>query len=153
VSDPRLYPERPFLAVSAGIVEAGRVLLIERARPPAKGLFTFPGGMVEAGETLVEAVRREMLEETGLVVDVIGLAGYREALVKDAQGRAERHAVILPFAARRLGGTLSLDTSEIGRHLWAAPDDLAGLPVTEGLAEIIARCLDLAASHPARESR
>jgi ADP-ribose pyrophosphatase YjhB (NUDIX family) len=143
VSDPRLYPARPFLAVSAGIVRDGTVLLIRRARPPARGLYTFPGGMVETGERLEEAVIREVLEETGLSVTPLGLVGFREAIVRDADQRVERHAVILPFACRLTGGTLVLD-AEADDHLWADPAALAGLPVTEGLSAIVARCLEMA---------
>src|ERR1043166_10228932 len=78
VADPRTYPDRPFLAVSAAILHEGRVLVVRRARPPASGVFTLPGGVVEAGETLTEAVEREVREETGLAIRPIGLAGHRE---------------------------------------------------------------------------
>src|ERR1700730_9309345 len=96
--DPRAYPARPFLAVSAAIVRAGRILLVRRARAPGRDLFSLPGGVVEAGETLAQAVIREVLEETGLTVEPVRLAGHREAIVRDADGRGERHFVILAFA-------------------------------------------------------
>jgi len=70
-ADPRAYPARPFLAVSATIYREGRVLLVRRARAPGRDLFSLPGGVVEAGETLVEAVAREVLEETGLTVEPV----------------------------------------------------------------------------------
>jgi ADP-ribose pyrophosphatase YjhB (NUDIX family) len=70
----------PRLAVSAGIFRDGKILLVRRAREPAKGVYTFPGGRVEFGESLTEALTREIREETGLVIDIVGLAGYREAL-------------------------------------------------------------------------
>src|ERR1700689_4375459 len=65
----RTYPTRPYLAVSAAIFREGRVLIVRRARPPAHGLYTLPGGGVELGETLEEAVAREVREETGLEVE------------------------------------------------------------------------------------
>src|SRR5580658_10438409 len=100
MADGRTYPSRPVLAVSAAIIRDGKVLIVRRARPPAAGVYTLPGGGVEAGETLVEAVRREVREETALDVEPVALAGYREAIGRDDAGRVERHFVILPFAAR-----------------------------------------------------
>ena len=68
MADARAYPTRPFLAVSAAIVREGRVLVARRARPPANGVFSLPGGVVEAGETLHEAVKREVIEETSITI-------------------------------------------------------------------------------------
>src|SRR5262249_53330879 len=104
VADGRSYPDRPYLAVSAAIIKDDRILIVRRARSPAEGLFTLPGGAVETGELLEEAVVREVQEETGLTIDPIGLAGYREAIVRDADGRVERHFLILAFAARWVAG-------------------------------------------------
>src|SRR5712691_3224948 len=104
MADARSYPERPYLAVSAAIVRDGHVLIVRRARAPAQGVFTLPGGVVEAGETLLQAVVREVGEETGLTIEPVALAGHREAIVRDAAGRPERHFVILAFAARWISG-------------------------------------------------
>jgi len=100
VSDARAYPERPYLAVSAAIIRAGKILVVRRARAPAHGLYSLPGGVVEVGETLEEAVTREVREETGMTIEPVALAGFREAIVRDAGGRVERHFLILCFAAR-----------------------------------------------------
>src|ERR1700758_652747 len=105
----RNYPTRPFLAVSAAIFRDGRVLIVRRARPPAHGLYTLPGGGVELGETLEEAVIREVREETALDVAPVALAGYRQAIARDGAGRIERHFVILPFAARWIAGEVRLN--------------------------------------------
>src|SRR5437588_13086542 len=94
----RTYPTRPYLAVSAAIFRDDRVLIVRRARPPAHGLHTLPGGVVELGETLQEAVIREVLEETGLVIAPIELVGLREAILRDAAGRADGQFGILPIA-------------------------------------------------------
>ncbi|MBO0753933.1 MAG: NUDIX domain-containing protein, partial [Bradyrhizobiaceae bacterium] len=101
----RAYPAAPILAVSAAIIRDGKVLIVRRApRPPAGGLYTLPGGAVEVGETLTEAVSREIREETALTIEPVALAGYREAIGKDGAGRIRRHFVILPFAARWIAG-------------------------------------------------
>jgi len=137
-TDQRDYPARPFLAVSAAIFRDDRVLIVRREKPPAKGVYTLPGGVVEAGETLQQAVAREVHEETGLTIETVALAGYREALSRDAFGRVERHFVILPFAARWVAGEVSLN-QELGEARWLLPSEVTGLaPVTAGLADIIA---------------
>jgi 8-oxo-dGTP diphosphatase len=133
----RTYPTRPYLAVSAAIFRDGRVLIVRRGRPPAHGLYTLPGGGVELGETLEEAVIREVREETGLVIAPLALIGFREAIARDATGRVERHFVILPFAARWIAGEIAL-SEELAEADWRTPDELAGLKTTEGLAEIVA---------------
>ena len=133
----RAYPDRPFLAVSAAIVRDGRVLIVRRARSPALGVYTLPGGVVEAGETLVEAITREVREETGLVIEPVALAGHREAILRDAEHRVERHFVILAFAARWVSGEPVLN-EELAEWEWMQPAELAGLKTTEGLAEIVA---------------
>ncbi len=105
--EPRTYPDRPFLAVSAAIIRDGKVLVVRRARKPALHLYTLPGGVVEAGETLIEAVMREVREETALTIEPVALAGYREVIVRDAQGArraAFRHPVLCRALARRRAG-------------------------------------------------
>jgi len=138
----RSYPARPILAVSAAIIRDGRVLIVRRARPPAEGVYTLPGGGVEVGETLLEAVRREVREETSLVVEPVALAGYREAIGRDAGGRVERHFVILPFAARWIAGEAALN-EELSEAHWLEPAGIAGLETTAGLAGIIAGAMAL----------
>ena len=136
-TEARTYPTRPYLAVSAAIFRDGRVLIVRRAQPPAHGLYTLPGGVVELGETLVEAVKREIREETDLEIEPHGLAGYRQVIARDSSGRIERHFVILPFAARWLAGEIALN-DELAEAQWLAADELSGLKTTEGLADIVA---------------
>jgi len=136
-ANARSYPTRPYLAVSAAIFRDGRVLIVRRARPPAHGLYTLPGGGVELGETLEQAVIREVREETALEIEPIALAGYRQAIARDGDGRIERHFVILPFAARWIAGEVLLN-DELAEAHWLEPAELSGLTTTEGLAQIVA---------------
>ena len=136
MAEARTYPNRPFLAVSAAIIRDGKVLVVRRARNPALNLYTLPGGAVEAGETLRQAVIREVLEETALTVEPAALAGYREVIIPDAEGRIERHFVIMSFAARWLAGEPVLN-EELDAARWLYPADLSDLRTTEGLAEIV----------------
>jgi 8-oxo-dGTP diphosphatase len=134
---------RPELAVSAAIFRAHEVLVVRRAGAPAKGLWTLPGGRVEVGEALVEAVHREVMEETALKVDVIGLAGYREIILPEAVGERGRHFVILPFAAYWVSGEVALN-DELSDGRWMAVEAVAALQTTEGLLEILRRAEQLA---------
>jgi 8-oxo-dGTP diphosphatase len=136
MADGRTYPPRPILAVSAAIIRDGKVLIVRRARAPASGVYTLPGGGVEVGENLHQAVVREVREETGLAVEPVALAGYREAIARDREGRVERHFVILPFAARWVAGEPVLN-EELSEAMWLHPSELTGLTTTQGLAEII----------------
>src|ERR1700729_500412 len=138
----RSYPSRRILPGTTAIARDGRVWIVRRARPPAGGLYTLPGGGVEVGESLVEAVVREVLEETALTVVPVALAGYREAIVRDGVGRIERHFVILPFAARWIAGEAVLN-DELSEAAWRLPSELAGLKTTQGLAAIVSSAFAL----------
>jgi len=140
--DPRAYPQRPFLAVSAAIIRDGKVLAARRARKPAIDLYTMPGGVVEAGETLFEAVMREVREETALTIEPVALAGHREAIMRDKDGRTERHFVILCFAARFVSGEIQLN-DELDDARWLTLAELEGLKTTDGLAEIVTAALEI----------
>ena len=136
MADERTYPSRPFLAASAAVIRDGKVLVVRRARAPANGVFSLPGGVVETGETLHEAVTREVREETGLTIEPVALAGYREAIIRDDDNQVERHFVILPFAARWIAGEPVLN-EELSEWRWVDQAEIATLPTTPGLAAIV----------------
>jgi ADP-ribose pyrophosphatase YjhB (NUDIX family) len=145
-TDPRAYPDRPYLAVSAAIIRDGHVLVARRARAPALDVWTLPGGVVEAGETLSEALIREVQEETQITVEPVALAGFREVLVRDADQRLSRHFVIMCFASRWIAGEPVLN-DELAEARWLRPSELSGLNTTEGLATIVAEafeCMEIA---------
>jgi 8-oxo-dGTP diphosphatase len=128
-----VQPSHPQLAVSAAIFRDGKVLLVRRARSPAKGFYSLPGGRVEFGETLHAALHREVGEETALKIVVIGLAGWREVLPETPGGG---HYLIMSFAARWVGGEPVLN-DELDDFRWVAPDALGDLKLTGGLQEVI----------------
>jgi 8-oxo-dGTP diphosphatase len=142
MADERTYPKRPYLAVSAAIIRDGKVLVVRRARSPALNLYTLPGGAVELGESLAEAVVREVREETSLSIEAVALAGHRDVITRDAQGKIERHFVILCFAARWLSGEPVLN-EELDDARWIEPPELSAYRTTEGLAEIVAAAATL----------
>jgi 8-oxo-dGTP diphosphatase len=128
-----IQPARPQLAVSAAIFRDGKVLLVRRARSPAKGFYSLPGGRVEFGETLHTALHREVDEETALKIEIIGLAGWREVVPGTTGGG---HYLIMSFAARWISGEPILN-DELDDFRWLAPDATGGLKLTDGLQEVI----------------
>ncbi|MFN0169574.1 MAG: NUDIX hydrolase [Bryobacteraceae bacterium] len=135
-SDDRRYPGRPVLGVGAVIVDGDSVLLVERGREPLKGYWSLPGGVVETGETLDEAVRREVREETGLEVDLLGVVEIFERIMRDADGRAEYHYVLVDYVCRVSGGVLEA-RDDASRAEWVRRDRLSTLRITEGTLPVI----------------
>jgi ADP-ribose pyrophosphatase YjhB (NUDIX family) len=128
-----VQPPRPQLAVSGAIFRDGKVLLVRRARSPGKGFYSLPGGRVEFGESLHTALHREVDEETGLRIEILGLAGWREVLPAAGGGG---HYVIMSFAARWTAREPVLN-DEHDDFQWLAPNGLGDLEVTGGLHEVI----------------
>ena len=124
---------RPQLAVSAAIFRDGKVLLVRRARSPGKGFYSLPGGRVEFGESLHQALVREVDEETQLEIDIIGLAGWREVLPSAGAGG---HYLIMSFAARWRANEPVLN-DEHDDFKWLPPGGLGGLKLTGGLPEVL----------------
>ena len=100
----REYPDAPRVGVGIVVLRGEQVLLVRRGRPPALGAWSLPGGGQELGETAETTARRELLEETGLEVGSLALAGHVDSIHRDAAGRIRFHYTILDFAARYIGG-------------------------------------------------
>jgi len=145
VTDDRLYPTRPILAASVAVIRDGRILLATRGKAPGEGLFSLPGGIVEAGETLAEAALRELREEVGVEAELIGLIAPVEFIERDEKGHIKHHVVIAAHAARWVSGEPQTGP-EAKEIRWVTERDIADLPMTAGLAGILARAFGLALS-------
>ncbi len=128
-----VQPSHPQLAVSAAIFRDGSILLVRRAKSPANGFWSLPGGRVEFGETLHAALHREVDEETGLKIEIVDLAGWREVVPGASAGG---HYLIMSFAARWTSGEPVLN-HEHDDFRWLAPERIGDLKVTGGLREIV----------------
>ena len=148
----RRYPEHPLVGIGALIfTRAGRrgpILLVERGGLPLKGYWSLPGGLVETGERLEEAVRREILEETGLRIEPVRRFDIFERIMRDAQGRAEYHYLLVDYVCRILGGRLRAG-DDVSRAEWVRRRDLGNFLMTEGTREVIERAYSLERGKPA----
>jgi 8-oxo-dGTP diphosphatase len=138
----RLYPDRPFLAASVAVVRSGKILLAARTSEPNAQVFSLPGGIVEAGETLEAAALRELAEETGVVAEIVGFNGFREVIDRDEAGRARRHFVIASFAARWIAGE-GEPSEEAAAILWVDLEEAAALQLTRELIPLLERAHDM----------
>jgi len=150
---------RPAVAVGAVAMQDGAILLIRRGQPPAEGRWSLPGGRVEWGESLGDALRREVEEETGLQVEAGRLAGVVERIHRDdgpaparppgdgGEAEAERtrapehpergfHYVILDYFVTVTGGELR-PGGDVTAARWARPAEMAELPLSDGLLEAL----------------
>jgi len=124
-------PPVPAVCVGAIAVDDGRLLLIRRGNPPGLGLWSVPGGRVEAGETLQEAVVRELLEETGVEGVCMGLIGVAEWIDDD------HHHVILDYAVEVLAPAPPSAGGDAREAKWVPLGDVAELDLVDGLAEFL----------------
>ena len=142
----RKYPDRPVLGVGAVVLDAdGRVLLVKRGHEPLKGEWSLPGGGVELGETLEAAVAREVLEETGLSVDVGSVVEVLDRVEHGPDGRVEYHFVIIDYVCHAQE-TRAICGSDADDVRWVRTDDLAAYRVTDKAISVINKAVSLAAS-------
>jgi ADP-ribose pyrophosphatase len=126
------------VGVAAVVVSGDRVLLVRRGRPPARGLWAFPGGRVHLGETLVDAVRREVREECGLEIELLGFLDVVEAISTDDEGAY--HWVIVEYVAHVTGGHLAAG-DDAAAAAWYTLGELERLATPPRVAELAARAL------------
>lgn len=116
----------------------GEVLLIRRTKPPRMGEWSLPGGKIEFGEALIPALKREIREETGLEIEVVGLVDVAETIDDAGAGAAGGHFVLIDYAARVVSG-VAVAASDAADATWVPITDLARYPMWEEMRRIIVR--------------
>jgi ADP-ribose pyrophosphatase YjhB (NUDIX family) len=134
--DDRRYPQRPLIGVGALILKRDRILMAQRGKQPLMGWWSLPGGLLEIGEALADAVRREVREETGLEIRPLGVLEIFERIMRDASGAPEYHYVLIDYMCRVMGGTLALG-DDVCAVEWVRRRDLPQLQITEGTLAVI----------------
>jgi len=150
----REFPDAPRVGVGAVVLDGDRVLLARRGRPPSVGKWSIPGGLVHLGERLEDAAIREVKEESGLHVRLLGLCGVIDRVVHE-QDVVRYHYVIIDYAAECVGGLLEAG-SDAAEVRWVAVGDLGQYDCTEGLADMIHRAIAIQramSSQPGGSSR
>ena len=138
--DPRRYPKTPLISAHTIVRKDDRVLLIQRGGEPFKGIWAPPGGGIDLGETVYDAGKREVLEETGIECEIEGVQEIDDQIYLDSEGKVEVHTVIIRLLARYVSGEArgSSDAADAG---WFTVDELDGLNMPDRLRELAARAL------------
>lgn len=136
VEDDRRYPPRPIVGVGALIFRGDSILMAQRGKQPLMGWWSLPGGAVETGELLAEAVRREVREETGLEIRPVEVLEIFERIMRDGEGTAEYHYVLIDYICEIVSGA-ERPGDDVCRVEWVRRADLCNLRITEGTLGVI----------------
>jgi len=126
----REYPTRPLVGTGALIVQDGKLLLVRRGAQPGKGKWSIPGGLVELGENVQDAMMREVKEEVGFDVEAVKLTDVVDTVTLDRNGRVQYHFVVVNFLARVVGGELKTAT-DILEARWAPVGEVENYDLTQ----------------------
>lgn len=136
----REYPDRPLLGVGAILINDDQILLVRRANPPLQGQWSIPGGLVETGETISQAIIREVQEETGLTVEPVKLVEVFERILRDQRSRVQYHYVLMDYLCRVIEGE-ARPGSDVTELLWASVDSLEELSVAPETSKVIRKAI------------
>lgn len=161
----REFPDHPLVGVGGAVIHRNRVLLIRRGAEPLKGRWSLPGGMMELGEELAAAARRELKEETGLDVEPLEIIEVFDRIIFEGESlprppgalvkrqgdsknarRVRYHYVIVDYVCRRKGGRLQPDSDVLDAR-WARRDELSEYDLTEKATSVILRAFDFVKEH------
>lgn len=144
----REYPQRPIIAVGGVVIHAGRALLVRRGQPPLEGRWSIPGGILEIGETITSAIERELKEETGVSVRVLGLLEIYEKVLRDSDNRPQYHFVILDYMCEFVEGVAAA-AGDVTDAEWVAEEDLEKLQLTSAALRVVKKAFTFAACRTA----
>lgn len=139
----RDYPERPIIGVGAVIVSGGRALLVRRDTEPLRGEWSVPGGMLELGERLRDGLRREALEETGLVVEPGEVLDVFDSIFTDALGRTQYHYVLIDYLCRPVSGEARAG-SDVSDVRWVGLEALPAMELRDTIEQVVRKGIERA---------
>ncbi len=139
----REYPERPIVGVGGVVIHNERALLIRRGSAPLEGEWSIPGGMLEIGETLLEGVQRELLEETAIEVRVLDLIEVFERVTRDETGKFKYHFVILDYLCEAVRGEAQAG-SDVTDVTWVRESQLSEYSLTPTATRVIQKAFEIA---------
>lgn len=137
----RRYPSRPIVGIGAVVLGPEGVLLIQRGKPPRQGSWSLPGGAQKLAETVNEAAVREVREETGVEVEVLGLVDVVDSIRRDNEGTPEYHYTLVDVAARFAGGALS-PGADARDARWFTPAETEAMDLWSETRRVIALAVD-----------
>ncbi len=143
----REYPEHPIIGVGAVVVRGGRALLVRRNTEPLRGEWSVPGGMLELGETLHDAVRREVLEETGIEVEPGEVLDVFDSIFTDGLGQTQYHYVLIDYLCRPLSGEARAG-SDVSDVRWVNAEALPAMALRASIEQVVRKGLLQAAKAP-----
>ena len=136
----REYPSQPLPGVAAVTIHESKVLLAVRGKPPSFGKWGIPGGVVEVGETLDEAIKREVFEETNVRIEPVKLITVFDAVNKDDDGRVHYHYILFEYLCRYVSGEVHA-SSDAPDARWVAFDELDSIDIMPSTRRFIDRVL------------
>ena len=139
----REYPERPIVGVGGVVIHNERALLIRRGSAPLEGEWSIPGGMLEVGETILDGVKRELLEETAIEVKVLDLIEVFERVTRDEAGKLKYHFVILDYLCEAVRGEAQAG-SDVTDVAWARETELSEYSLTPTATRVIKKAFEIA---------
>jgi ADP-ribose pyrophosphatase YjhB (NUDIX family) len=143
----REYPERPIVGIGAVVIKNDHVLLIRRGKPPRPGSLSLPGGAQRVGETVFEGAVREVMEETGIEAEVLGLIDVVDSMTKDGDGRLQYHYTLVDVVCRWVAGEPQA-AGDAADALWTPLADVPGLELWSETRRIIELAAEMAEAMP-----
>ncbi|MEZ5826746.1 MAG: NUDIX hydrolase [Geminicoccaceae bacterium] len=137
----RTYPERPIVGIGVVVVRGDEVLMIQRGKPPRQGQWSLPGGAQKLGETVFEAGRREVLEETGLTLDWVDHLAVVDLIDRDEADAVRYHYTLVDLVATSAPGEPVAGSDAMG-VCWAGPAEIEAMGLWTETRRIIAMALE-----------
>ncbi len=135
---PRSYPGRPYVGIGIVVFRGDEVLLAQRGKSPRRYTWSIPGGAQDVGETVHEAAHRELMEETGLTVEILGLVDVVDAITRDDDGKVRFHYTLIDFAAEWKSGDAVAD-DDVAAVCWVKIADIAAYGLRDSTLKVIRR--------------